>query len=80
MTVKLHDLEFLSLKGGCTSSAESTPVKMPHCWRSHVTAHLLIVTKKKTTTCNIVFNSIEREREREREIQLGNDSGSLSAR
>ena len=34
-------LEFLSLKGGYTGSSESTLVKMPHCWKSHVTAHLL---------------------------------------
>ena len=41
MTVKLlteHHLEFLSLKGGCTGLSESTLVKMPHCWKSHVTA------------------------------------------
>ena len=33
MSVKLlteHHLEFLSLKGGCTGSSESTLVKMPH--------------------------------------------------
>ena len=44
MTVKLlteHHLEFLSLKGGCTGSSESTLVKMPHCWKSHVTAQML---------------------------------------
>ena len=44
MIVKLlteHLLEFLSLKRGCTGSSESTLVKMPHCWKSHVTAHLL---------------------------------------
>ena len=43
MIVKLlteHHLEFLSLKGGCRGSSESTRVKMPHCWKSHVTAHL----------------------------------------
>ena len=42
MTVKLlteEHLEFLSLKGGCTGYSESTPVKMPHCWKSHVAAH-----------------------------------------
>ena len=41
LTVKLltkHNLEFLSLKGGCTSSSESTHVKMPHCLKSHVLA------------------------------------------
>ena len=42
MTVKLSTekrLEFLSLKGGCTGSSESTFVRMPHYWKSHVTAH-----------------------------------------
>ena len=46
MTVKLlteHYLEFLSLKGGCTGSSESTLVKMPHCWKSHVIAHLMSI-------------------------------------
>ena len=33
-----HLLEVLSLKGGCTCSSESIHVKMPHCWKSHVTA------------------------------------------
>ena len=34
MSVKLlteHRLEFVSLKGGCTGSSESTLVRMPHC-------------------------------------------------
>ena len=31
-----HHLEFISLKGGCAGSSESTRVKMPHCWKSHV--------------------------------------------
>ena len=42
MSVKLlaeHHFEFLSLKGGWTGSSESTLVKMPHYWKSHVTAH-----------------------------------------
>ena len=34
----LSYLEFLSLNRGCTGSSESTLVKMPHCWKSHVTA------------------------------------------
>ena len=33
-----HHLEFLSLKRGCTGLSESTLVKMPHCWKSHVAA------------------------------------------
>ena len=44
LSVKLlteHNLEFSSLKGGCTGSPESTFVKMTHRWKSHVTAHLL---------------------------------------
>ena len=43
MSVKLlteQHLEFLSLKGDCTGSSESTLVKMLHCLKSHVTAHL----------------------------------------
>ena len=39
MSAKLlteHHLEFLSLKG----SSESTLVKIPHCWKSHVAAHM----------------------------------------
>ena len=43
MIVKLlteHHLEFLSLKGSCTGSSESTLVKMPHCWKSHVAAQI----------------------------------------
>ena len=35
-----HYLEFLSLKGGCTGSYESTLVKMPHYWKLHATAQL----------------------------------------
>ena len=44
MTVKLlteRHLEFLSLKGDYTGSYESTLVKMPHCWKSHVTAQFI---------------------------------------
>ena len=43
MTVNLlteYNLEFLSLKGGCTGSSEFTLVKMPHCWKSHVRAQI----------------------------------------
>ena len=46
MRVKLmteHHLEFLILKGGCTGLSESTLVKMPHCWKSHVAAHYYIL-------------------------------------
>ena len=35
-----HLLEFLSLKRGYTGLSESTLVKLPHCWKSHVMAKL----------------------------------------
>ena len=50
MTVKLLTelhLELLGLKGGCTGSSESTHVKMPHCWKSHVAAHMHVHTGDK---------------------------------
>ena len=43
MTLRLlteHHMEFLSLTGSYTGSSESTLVKMPHCWESHVMAHM----------------------------------------
>ena len=45
MSVKLlteHYLEFISLKRGCTGWSESTLVKMPHCWKSHVVTHIIL--------------------------------------
>ena len=44
MIVKIlteQHLEFLSLKGGCTCSSESTLVKMSNCWKSHAAAHII---------------------------------------
>ena len=46
MTVKLltkHNLEFLSVTGGCTGKSESTLFKMPHCWKSHAAAQILVI-------------------------------------
>ena len=46
MIVKLlteHHLEFLSLKGGCGGSSESTLVKMYNCWKSHAGAPLFYI-------------------------------------
>ena len=50
MSVKLlteHHLEFLGLKGDCTGSSESIHVKMPHCWKSHVMAHIALAISLK---------------------------------
>ena len=54
MIVKLlteHHLEFLSLTGGCTGLSESTHVKMPHCWKSHVTDQY-----RERTACHRIAN------------------------
>ena len=46
MFVKLlgeHQLKFLSLKGDCTGSSESTLVKITYCLKSNVAAHILFL-------------------------------------
>ena len=43
MIVKLlteHHMTPLSLKSFCTGLSESTHVKIPHCWKSHVAAQI----------------------------------------
>ena len=35
-----HHLEFMSFKGGCRGSSESTLVKMSNCWKSRALALL----------------------------------------
>ena len=60
MIVKLlteHHLEFLSLKGGCTGSSESTLVKMPHCCQSHVTAQIFSKTWSQCRDGNSIFGA-----------------------
>ena len=62
MSVKLlteHYLEFLSLKGGCTGSSESTLVKMPHCWKSHVTAQLCKTVENHTQLAAASVNDFQ---------------------
>ena len=53
MTVKLlaeHHLEFLSLIGGFTGSFQSTRVKIPHFWKSHVVAQMQFVGTRNVLT------------------------------
>ena len=60
MTVKLltqHHFEFLNLKGGYTDLSESTFVKIPHCWKSHDTAHMLLVLKKNRLNKTILLSN-----------------------
>ena len=55
MSVKLlteHHWEFLSLTGGCTGSSETTLVKMPHCWKSHVKVQICLAT----VHCILILN------------------------
>ena len=47
MIVKLltqHHLEFLSLKGGCRDSSESTLDKMSNCWKFRAAAQLCLLS------------------------------------
>ena len=46
-----HHLEFLSLQGGCRGLSKSTHVKMPHCWKSHATAHVKLASTQELSTC-----------------------------
>ena len=61
MIVKLlteHHLEFLSLKGGCRGSSESTHVKMAHCWKSHAVAQIFSIKQRQivlhSTKCFVI--------------------------
>ena len=38
-----HHLQFLSIKGDCTGSSESTLVKMSHCWKSRDAAQRMMI-------------------------------------
>ena len=54
MSVRLlteHDLEFLSLKVGCTGSSESTLVKMSR-WNSHFTAQIYTKMQCRLNFCD----------------------------
>ena len=60
MRVKLlieHHLEFLSLRGVCTGSSESTLFKMPHCWKSHVAAHIIFRCANFSFFASLFFNT-----------------------
>ena len=62
MLLTEHHLEFLSLKGGCTGSSESTLVKMTHCWKSHIAAKIKILMVSDRNFCSRVpapLNSLQ---------------------
>ena len=58
MIVKLlteHHLEFLSLQGGCRGSSKSIHFKMPHCWKSHALAQILVEQDSKNILVQDIF-------------------------
>ena len=61
MSVKLlteHNMEFLSLKLGCTGSSESTLVKMPHGWKSHVRAQFIMSITEMRARVEFYFTTV----------------------
>ena len=59
MNVKLPTephLGYLSLKRGCTGSSDSTLVKMPHCWKSRITAQLGLTVQTVMPPFEITFH------------------------
>ena len=48
-----HHLEFLSLKGNCRGSSESTLVKKPNCWKSRVTAQNFVYSYNRVTKISL---------------------------
>ena len=81
MSVKLlteHHLEFLSLKGDCTGSSESTHVKMPHCWKSHALAHFFYKIEDKIKELDGVIAELERKRDEESGSVMKNLETALS--
>ena len=65
MIVKLlteHHLEFLSLKGDCRGSSESTLVKMSNCWKISCRGSLMFWYFNIMSTINIMFSGAENEK------------------
>ena len=50
-----HHLVFLSLKGGCTGSSESTLVKVSNCWKSRAGALMLFSLQSYTSVKKAKF-------------------------
>ena len=61
MIVKLpteHHLEFLSLKGGCRGSSESTLVKISHCWKFHALTQMVSVLSVRRQQPTLVYQAL----------------------
>ena len=64
MNIKLlteHHFEFLSLTEDCTGSSESTHVKMPHCWKSHVGAQIFDTRLSKYSVHKVLVHTLMRK-------------------
>ena len=76
MIVKLlteHHLEFLSFTGGCTGSSESTLVKIPHCWKSRVTAQIFSVHFPEDVQSTFIHhNSLDSGSDHNQKVTSGN--------
>ena len=61
MTLRLlteQHLEFICLKGDFTGYSESTIDKMPHCWKSHVTAYMQAKICAVNLGCPVAISTI----------------------
>ena len=52
-----HHLELLILKAGCTGVSEYILVKLSHCWKSYVAAHILHACLSWFTAKSTIFHS-----------------------
>ena len=42
-------------KGDCTGSSESTHVNKPHCWKSHVKAHITFIIANRENLDDMLY-------------------------
>ena len=76
MNVKLlteQNLEFLSFKGGCAGSSESTHVKMPHCWKSHIAAQIFFSNRYLQSSITLITRTILLRQEKQTNSPRSNE-------
>ena len=52
-----QNFEILSSTGGKTGSSESTFVRIPHCWKSHVMAHFSVQFNLLRYKCSLISST-----------------------
>ena len=76
-----HNLEFLSFKGGCTGSSETTLVKMPHCHGSiTVNSEIFARVYFRETSHMRSFAKIKPSRKSENSLSLSDEGKSYRSR